>query len=122
MPVRYAPMLPVEKKEFVEPNASDYFIWWLFKNLCASCHRPASDVNEIIPRSRSKQSILNWENRVLMCRECHDNYHRHGVNSKAIEILQEKRIEALRLFGREEYIDYVPMIELPVSELVGVLD
>ena len=113
MPVRYIPAIPPEPKEFVEPNASDHFIWWLFRHQCVKysdrCTHAGQEINEIIPRSRSKNSILNWENRVLMCRECHNEYHRHGVNSKTQEELQEKRIEALKLFGREEYVNYIPL-------------
>lgn len=116
MPVRYAPRLTPETKEFVIPNASDNFIWFLFKHLCVSCHKPASEINEILPRSRSKESILNWENRVTMCRDCHNEYHRQGVNSKTQEELFFKRQEALKLFGREEYINYVSPIEVEIIE------
>lgn len=116
MPVKYAPMLPTEPKEFVVPNASDSFIWWLFKHLCVVCHKPATEINEIVPRSRSKESILNWENRVTMCRECHGEYHRHGVNFGTQEELFFKRQEALKLFGREEYIDYVSPVEVEIME------
>ncbi len=120
MPVRYAPMAAPEKKEFVEPNPSDYFIWWLFRNLCVVCHKPANEINEISPRSRSKKSITTWENRVTMCRECHNEYHKHGVNSKTQEALTEKRIEALNLFGRVEYINYIPLEKAePFHELVA---
>ena len=121
MPVRYIPAIPPEPKEFVEPNASDHFIWWLFRHLCVSCHKPASEINEIQPRSRSKQSILNWENRVLMCRECHNEYHRHGVNSKTQAELQEKRIEALKLFGREEYIGYRVLDALDIAQACQII-
>lgn len=110
MPVRYAPMIPPAPKEFVEPNSSDYFIWWLFRNRCVSCRKPGIEINEIIPRSRSKQSILDWKNRVLMCRECHSDYHKHGVNSKTIEALQQKRHDFLMAMGREEYANYVPLV------------
>lgn len=109
MPVRYAPMIAPSPKEFIAPVAEDYFIWWLFRNRCVSCRKPGSEINEIVPRSRSKQSILNWENRVLMCRECHNDYHKHGVNSKTIEALQQKRYEFLMAMGREEYANYVPL-------------
>jgi len=112
MPVRYIPAIPPEPKEFVIPNPSDSFIWWLFKHLCVSCHKSAQELNEIIPRSRSKNSILDWTNRVTMCCECHNEYHRHGVNSKTQSELQEKRIEALKLFGREEYIGYISLDEI----------
>lgn len=111
MPVRYMHPkdLPKTEKEFVEPTSSDYFIWWLFRNRCVSCRKPGTEINEVIPRSRSKNSILNWENRVLMCRECHNDYHKHGVNPKTIEALQQKRYDFLMANGREEYANYVPL-------------
>lgn len=116
MPVRYSPIIPAESKEFVEPVADDYFIWWLFRNQCVKysdrCTHLGQEINEIVPRSRSKNSILNWENRVLMCRECHNEYHRHGVNSKSQENLFFKREEALKRLGREEYINYVSPVEV----------
>lgn len=113
MPVRYIPMLPQAPKEFIEPVADRYFIYWLFRNRCVGssdrCTHAGQEVNEIIPRSHSKKSILEWDNRVLMCRECHNEYHRHGVNSKTIEALQQKRHDFLMANGREEYANYVPL-------------
>lgn len=124
MPVRYLSPIPSEPKEFVEPIPDDYFIWWLFRNQCVGysdrCTHRGEEINEVIPRSRSKKSILNWENRVLMCRECHNEYHRHGVNSKTQEDLQNKRVEALKRLGREEYINYVPPVSVEyIGELIS---
>ena len=109
MPVRYAPRIPAEPKEFVEPVPDDYFIWWLFRNKCVVCHKQAHEINEIIPRSRSKQSVLDWKNRVTMCRECHSDYHKHGVNSKTQAELRTKRYDFLKMIGRESYADYIPL-------------
>ena len=120
MPVKYLPPIPESPKEFVEPIADDYFIWWLFRNRCVECKKLADEINEIIPRSRSKNSILTWENRVTMCKECHREYHRKGVNDKAVVELQEKRKQFLISMGREDYANYVPLEKIEIPELVMV--
>lgn len=111
MPVRYMHPrdYPKIEREFIEPNSSDYFIWWLFRNKCVACHKQATEINEIVPRSRSKQSVLDWKNRVTMCRECHNDYHKHGVNSKTQAELQTKRYNFLLMIGRQAYADYKPL-------------
>jgi hypothetical protein len=55
--------------------------------------------------------VLTWENRVVMCRECHREYHKKGVNPKAIAALKEIRKEFLLSMGRAEYVDYVAPVE-----------
>lgn len=120
MPVKYLSPIPQSPKEFVEPTADSYFIWWLFKNRCVVCKKPATDVNEILPRSRSRKSIVTWENRVTMCVECHREYHRKGVNDKAVEELQKIRYDFLKSMGREEYADYIPLEKIELPELVMV--
>ena len=42
-PVRYAPLVTPTPKEFVEPNSTDSFIWWLFRHRCVMCHLLGSD-------------------------------------------------------------------------------
>lgn len=80
------------------------FIVWLFRGRCVSCYGPGSDVNEIEPKSRGKRS-LHWQNKVLMCRKCHDAYHANGTSPKAIEKLRQRRTEVLIAMGREEYLE-----------------
>lgn len=95
------------EREFVEPNASDAFISWLFRYRCIVCKRPATEINEIIPRSRSKKSILDWKNRVTLCNDHHtgDNgFHHDGVTEEKIEAMQRLRVDFLKAFGREEYL------------------
>lgn len=116
MPIKYQPLTPAIPKEFVIPSAEDYFIWWLFRDLCVECRKPASEINEIVPRSRSKNSVLDWRNRVTMCREHHNNYHRHGVNSTSIAKLQETRITFLKEMGREEYVTWLSEEESLTAE------
>jgi HNH endonuclease len=115
MPVRYLSPLPTMPKEFVEPTSFDHFIWWLFKSRCVVCRQPATEINEIIPRSRSKKSIQLWENRVTMCASCHREYHRQGVNDEAIEKLRKARHDFLMSMGREEYANYTPLDKVPDS-------
>lgn len=92
-------------REFVEPNASDSFIYWLFRYRCVECKKPASEINEIEPRSRSKTNILNWKNRVPLCSECHRKYHDGGVSDKKADEMRKHRAEFLESTGRSEYID-----------------
>lgn len=92
------------EREFVEPDSSDSFIHWLFRYRCIECKQRGTEVNEIVPRSRSKKSILDWKNRVLLCRSCHEIYHKDGVTVEKTQTMQEHRIEFLKSFGREEYV------------------
>lgn len=93
------------EKEFVEPVSADYFIWWVFRRRCVMCSKPATEINEIIPRGRSKKSLLDWKNRVTLCHLCHVEFHHNGVTDAKIKDMQEKRIQALKRLGREEYLD-----------------
>lgn len=93
--------------EFVEPSASDSFIYWLFRYRCIDCkgrNGPVSEINEIDPRSRSKKNILDWRNRVPLCRTCHDEYHRNGVSDAKKERMTKLRRDFLESTGRSEYI------------------
>ena len=111
-PVRYSPLVAPTPKEFVEPNSSDAFIWWLFRHRCVMCHQSASEINEIQPRGRSKKNIFDWKNRVTLCQECHRAFHHHGVTAKKIEEMQQKRTEFLIAFDRSEYVE----VKLPTIE------
>jgi 5-methylcytosine-specific restriction endonuclease McrA len=103
-PAAIPPELP---KEFVEPNPSDHFIYWLFKYRCVVCKRPASEINEIVPRGRSKKSILDWKNRISMCGNCHtgdDGFHHNGVTDEKINAMRKARVEYLIAINREAYV------------------
>ena len=101
MATQFNPPIP---HEFVEPSASDSFIWWLFRRLCIMCTHSATEINEIIPRSRSKFSIMDWENRVTLCQNCHRDFHKDGVTDFKIKNMQYKRRRFLISTGRSEYI------------------
>lgn len=92
------------KAEFVAPVAEDYFIWWLFRHKCVKCRQSASEINEIIPRGRTKNSIKNWRNRVTLCRTCHTAYHNNGVTNEKIADMQKARRDMLIMIGREAYL------------------
>lgn len=92
------------EREFIEPVPDDYFIWWLFRRRCVMCSKSATEINEIVPRGRSKKSIKDWTNRVTLCHECHRDFHHKGVTKGKIKAMQTKRIEVLKSTGREEYL------------------
>lgn len=91
-------------REFVEPSSSDSFIFWLYKRRCIVCKNPASEINEIVLRSRSKNAVSDWKNRVCMCHNCHRKYHDGGVTDDKMVALKEKRDSFLLMIGRDEYV------------------
>jgi hypothetical protein len=105
---RYIPPahLPVIVREFVEPVPDDYFIHWLFRYRCMDCRRSEQlEINEIEPRGRSKKNILNWKNRVVLCRICHTKFHHNGVSKEKVKAMTELRETYLKSIGREQYLN-----------------
>lgn len=100
-PLDYHP----EPKETVEPVPQDYFIWWLFKYKCVMCKKPATEINEISPRSRSKKNILDWTNRVTLCQGCHKKFHLYGVSTEKMNEMRNKRKDFLTSMNREIYVN-----------------
>ena len=93
------------EKEFVEPNPEPYFIFWLFRYRCMGCKSGNQlEINEVLPRSRSKKNIMDWKNRVVLCRSCHETFHSGGVTKEKVENMQEQRIGYLKMIGREQYV------------------
>jgi len=94
----------IELRSFADWNG---FIKWLFRFRCVGldepCHKPATEINEIVPRSASPDAMY-WKNRVTLCQEHHREYHDKGVSDEAIRNLQERRYEYLEAIGRSEYI------------------
>lgn len=101
----YIPPRDFEKieVEWIEPNPEDYFIWWLFRYRCASCFHEGQEINEIIPRSRDKNAVMEWRNRILLCRDCHEKYHHDGVTDEKIEDMKTIRRRYLLSVNRGEY-------------------
>lgn len=83
---------------------SDGFVFWVFKSRCIICKKPATEINEIVLRSRSKSAVTNWKNRVPLCTKCHEEYHHDGVTDEKMNNMREKRKEYLIAIGREDYI------------------
>jgi len=96
-----------DNQELNSFSTIENFIQWLFRFRCigldAPCHKRASEINEIEPRS-SGQGAMDWRNRVLLCHEHHMQYHAQGTSDDAIQKLKARRIEYLEAIGREEYI------------------
>jgi 5-methylcytosine-specific restriction endonuclease McrA len=88
---------------YVEPTPEPFFIFWLFRYRCIMCKRNATEINEIIPRSRSKKSVMDWKNRVPLCSACHRTFHAGGVTDKKIEEMQRFRTRFLISIDRKEY-------------------
>lgn len=82
----------------------DAFIYWLFNGRCIVCNQSAEEINEIIPRSRSKHAVEDWRNRVSMCKKHHEEYHHDGVSDEKLKALQETRREYLIAIGRGRYV------------------
>jgi len=100
MVMKFNPPVP---HEFVEPSASDPFIWWVFKRRCIMCKHPATEINEINLRSRSKYNIDDWKNRVTLCKSCHEEFHKDGVTEQKIKHMQLERIKYLVSIDRLAY-------------------
>lgn len=96
--------LPKLEHEFVEPTDHPSFFYWLFRYRCMECKKPGQEINEIIPRARSKGAIMDWRNRVLLCRECHAKFHQGGVTKAKIEAMQLMRKEYLMSIDRGKYV------------------
>lgn len=89
--------------EYIEPSPADSFIHWLYRYRCAECRMPGCEINEIIPRARSKKSITTWQNRILLCSSCHHKFHQNGVTKEKIEMMKSLQFDYLNSCGREVY-------------------
>ena len=91
----------------LETSMQIVFIWELFESRCVGldgpCGNQAEHLSHIYPKSRGKIS-MDWKTQVLQCAECHNEYHRRGVNDEAIEKLLARRAEFLRDIGKENYV------------------
>jgi hypothetical protein len=79
---------------------SDRRIMKLFRGRCVmNPAHPATEINEIVLRSRSKQAIDMPNNRVPLCRSCHRVYHWGGVTDEKQTIMYEKAKARLLALG-----------------------
>ncbi len=79
-------------------------IMWLFHDRCVMCGQQAVEINEIVPRSRTKQATKMWKNQVSLCHSCHSVFHHNGVTLQKQREMLGKRKEFLTSIGRERFI------------------
>lgn len=79
-------------------------VMWLFHNRCVVCGEKATEVNEIIPRARTKEAIDDYHNQVALCHKDHMEYHRNGVTEEKMKEMRLARETFLIACGREDYI------------------
>lgn len=84
---------------------SDKRIMKLFRGRCIVCFMPATEIHELIPRSRSKQAITMPQNRVPLCngkhKFSHRDVHHDGYTQPKEDFLRNKAIERLIQFGEK---------------------
>ena len=97
-------MTMVLHPEVLNAQQSRTFIGWLFNNRCIMCKKSASEINEIIPRARTRYAVTDWKNRVPLCRSCHEKYHKNGVTFNKIAEMITKRKAFLTSTHREQFI------------------
>lgn len=78
-------------------------IYETFNNRCIVCWKPATEINEIVLRSRTK-GAFRFENCVPLCSFHHWEYHHNGVTPEKIKAMQERRKEFLYLIGKDENV------------------
>lgn len=90
-------------KSYAELHGERDAIFWLFHDRCVMCGQKAEEVNEIIPRARSK-NWNRWRNKVTLCHLHHTEFHHNGVTEHKQEELLESRAHFLMSVGRAKYI------------------
>lgn len=82
---------------------NDKLIYEIFNHRCIICWERATEINEIIPRSRTKKAF-DLKNCVPLCHQHHRIYHENGVTPEKIKDMQDTRAMFLRILGKSEYI------------------
>lgn len=90
--------------EMVFEPLNDMAIHRLFLYRCVMCNKVSTEINHIIPRSRGKEYVSDWRNKVPMCHWCHEEYHAGGVTEEKIKLLQQRRAEYLVMIGKSTYV------------------
>lgn len=90
-------------KSYAELYSERDAIFWLFHDRCVMCGQKAEEVNEIVPRARTRHA-KQWRNQVTLCHSCHQEYHHNGVTHEKQSDLFGKRESFLVTIGREQYI------------------
>jgi 5-methylcytosine-specific restriction endonuclease McrA len=82
-----------------DERKDDSRIMKLFRGRCVVCLSPAIEVHELITRARSKNSVTIPQNRVPLCRSCHNRSHFDGYTGDKEDLLRNRAIERLIMFG-----------------------
>lgn len=83
-----------------DERESDKRIMKLFRGRCVgNTSHPATVVHELIPRARSKQAITMPQNRVPLCRYCHEMTHHGGYTIEKETMLRLKAEKRLIMLG-----------------------
>lgn len=84
-----------------EEKADDIRIFTLFRGRCVACFGNATEVHELITRARTKNALTIENNRVPLCRSCHDRAHFNGYTEDKQTYLTNRAIELLIRFDVE---------------------
>lgn len=84
-----------------EEKDDDKRIYTLFRGRCVGCFGAASEIHELITRARSKQALTLKNNRVPLCRSCHNKAHSNGYTEIDEDFLRNRAIELLIRFDVE---------------------
>lgn len=82
---------------------TDAEIFDLFQHRCVVCWQPATEINHINPRSRSKAGIDDPMNKVTLCHKHHDEYHQGGVTHEKLMKMRRRRKDYLDTIGKHQY-------------------
>jgi len=71
-----------------------------FNFRCILCLTPCQNIHHIIPRSKAVKNYDREENKVPLCRDCHEKIHKIGAanNMEVLRYWRDKRLEQLRNF------------------------
>lgn len=81
-----------------EEKEDDTRIYTLFRGRCVGCFGTATQIHELITRARSKHAITLKNNRVPLCRTCHERAHFNGYTEDKQTFLKNRAIELLIRF------------------------
>jgi 5-methylcytosine-specific restriction endonuclease McrA len=70
-------------------------VWGMFHSRCIRCDHPATEIHEIIPRSKRPNDWWEIENMVCLCMKCHQWGHNRGTKFSApiLTVLRKERLE-----------------------------
>ena len=81
-----------------EEKVDDFRIFTLFRGRCVGCFGTATQIHELITRARTKNALLLKNNRVPVCRSCHERAHFDGYTEDKQTFLKNRAIDLLIRF------------------------